>query len=55
MLALAAGAIERLLLDEASWLPLYFGVNHVVVKDNVKGWFEPPMVIPRLRYVTVER
>ncbi|MCA9856242.1 MAG: peptide ABC transporter substrate-binding protein [Dehalococcoidia bacterium] len=47
--------VERLLLDEASWLPLYFGVNHVVVKDNVKGWFEPPMVIPRLRYVTVER
>ena len=47
--------VEKLLLDEASWLPLYFGVNHVVVKDNVKGWFEPPMVIPRLRYVTVER
>lgn len=47
--------VERLLLDEASWLPLYFGVNHVVVKDNVTGWFEPPMVIPRLRYITVER
>ncbi|MGE3960452.1 MAG: ABC transporter substrate-binding protein [Dehalococcoidia bacterium] len=47
--------VERILLDEAAWLPLYFGVNHVVVKDNVVGWFEPPMVIPRLRYVQVDR
>lgn len=47
--------VEELLLNEAAWLPLYFGVNHVVVKDQVIGWFEPPMVIPRLRYIQVER
>ena len=47
--------VEELLLEEAAWLPLYFGVNHVVVKDQVIGWFEPPMVIPRLRYIQVER
>src|SRR5690606_17096092 len=47
--------IERLLLQEAAWLPLYFGVNHVVVKEQVTGWFEPPMVVPRLRYIQVDR
>jgi len=47
--------IEVLLLEEAAWLPLYFGVNHVVVNDQVIGWFEPPMVIPRLRYIQVDR
>lgn len=45
--------VEQLLVTEAAWLPLYFGVTHVVVKDNVSGWFEPPMVIPRLRYIEV--
>jgi len=47
--------VEVLLLEEAVWLPLYFGVRHVVVQDQVTGWFEPPMVIPRLRYIQVDR
>lgn len=46
---------EVVLLEDAPWVPLYFGVSHVVVKDQVQGWFEPPMVVPRLRYVTVNR
>ena len=46
---------ERLIIEDAAWLPLYFSRTHVVVNADVDGWFEPPMVIPRLRHVTVNR
>ncbi len=46
---------EVLLLEDAAWLPLYFSQKHVVVSDDVVGWFEPPMVIPRLRFMEVSR
>ena len=46
---------EQLIIDDAAWLPLYFSQSHVVVNEVVKGWFEPPMVIPRLRFVEVDR
>ena len=46
---------EKLILEDAAWLPLYFSQNHVVVNADVKGWFEPPMVIPRLRFIEVGR
>ena len=46
---------ERLIVQDAAWLPLYFSQSHVVVNEDVIGWFEPPMVIPRLRYIEVIR
>lgn len=46
---------EKLILADAAILPLYFSQNHVVVNPAVKGWIEPPMIIPRLRFVSVER
>ncbi|MCK9485752.1 MAG: peptide ABC transporter substrate-binding protein [Dehalococcoidia bacterium] len=46
---------QELMIEDAVWLPLYFGTAHQVVKAEVSGWFEPPMVIPRLRYVEVDR
>ena len=46
---------EKAILADAAVLPLYFAQNHVVVNEAVKGWIEPPMVIPRLRFVSVER
>ena len=46
---------ERLIIEDAAWLPLYFSQNHVVVKPEISGWFEPPMVIPRLRFIEVNR
>lgn len=46
---------EELIIQDAAWLPLYFSQSHVVVNEAVKGWFEPPMVIPRLRFITVDR
>ncbi|MCC6238382.1 MAG: peptide ABC transporter substrate-binding protein [Dehalococcoidia bacterium] len=46
---------EKKIVEDAVWLPLYFSNAHVVVKAEVKGWFEAPMVIPRLRFVEVTR
>ena len=46
---------ERQIIDDAAWLPLYFSQSHVVVNADVEGWFEPPMVLPRLRFITVDR
>jgi hypothetical protein len=43
------------LINDAVWLPLYFTENHEVVNPAVKGWFDRPMVIPRLRFLSVER
>ncbi len=47
--------VERTLIQDAVWIPLYFSQAHVVVRPEVQGWFEPPMVLPRLRYVEVDR
>ncbi|MEI6136926.1 MAG: peptide ABC transporter substrate-binding protein [Chloroflexota bacterium] len=46
---------EKLLIDDAAWLPLYYSLSHQVVNAAVSGWFEPPMVVPRLRFVSVNR
>lgn len=46
---------EVLIVEDAAWLPLYFSQNHIVVNEAVEGWFEPEMVIPRLRFVEVDR
>ncbi len=47
--------VEKKILDDAAWLPLYFSQSHVVVKDSVKNWFEPPMVVPLLRFIELAR
>ncbi|MBM3139724.1 MAG: peptide ABC transporter substrate-binding protein [Chloroflexi bacterium] len=46
---------EELIIKDAAWIPLYFPQRHIVVASRVKGWFDPPMVIPRLRFVEVVR
>ena len=46
---------ERLIIDDVAWIPLYFSVSHVVISADVDGWFEPPMVVPRLRFIQVNR
>ncbi len=46
---------EKKIVEDAVWLPLYFSNSHVVVKPEVKNWFEAPMVIPRLRFIEVTR
>ena len=44
---------EQLILNDAPWIPLYNGRDHVLVKPYVKGYLLPPLVMPSLRYVSI--
>ena len=46
---------EQIVIEDAVWEPLYNGRDHALVKPYVKGFEFPPMVIPHLRYVTIEQ
>jgi oligopeptide transport system substrate-binding protein len=46
---------EQIVIQEAVWVPLYNGRDHLLVKPYVKGFQSPPMVIPHLRYVSIEQ
>jgi len=46
---------EQIVIEDAVWVPLYNGRDHALVKPYVKGFEFPPMVIPHLRYVTIEQ
>ena len=46
---------ERLIIEDAVWIPLYFAPAHVVVSPDVSGWIEPLLILPRLRFVEVNR
>ena len=46
---------EQIIIEEAAWAPLYHGRDHALVKPYVKGFEFPPIVIPRLRYASIER
>jgi oligopeptide transport system substrate-binding protein len=47
--------VERRLVEEAVWVPLFYDRVHALVKPYVKGFEFPPLVIERFRDVTVER
>ncbi len=47
--------IERQLLQDAPWVPLYYSNSPVLVKSYVKGWQSSGLVIPILKYVSIER
>ena len=46
---------ERLVIEDVAWIPLYFPVSHVVIAPGIKGFVDPPMTIPRLRFVEITR
>jgi ABC-type transport system substrate-binding protein len=46
---------EQMILDDVPWFPLFFGEYHVLVKPYVQGYEIPPAIVPRLRFVSVER
>jgi oligopeptide transport system substrate-binding protein len=46
---------EQLILADVPWVPLYYGRDHVVVKPYVKNFMLPPVVMPYLRYVTIDQ
>ena len=46
---------EQLIIDDAALLPLWYsGEDYVLIKPNVKGYKLTPMIVPKLREVSVE-
>jgi len=46
---------EQKIVDEAPCLPLWFGINHILVKPYVKGYQLNALGIPDLSQVRIER
>ncbi len=46
--------VDRALVEDAVWIPLYYSVAHEVVKPYVSGYEPTRMVIPHLRFVSIE-
>jgi oligopeptide transport system substrate-binding protein len=45
---------EAQILQDAPWIPLFHGASSVLVKPNVKGWEPTGLVVPILKYVTIQ-
>ena len=47
---------EQLIVDDAPWIPLWYqGEQLVLIKPYVKGYRLTPLVVPKLREVSIER
>lgn len=46
--------VDRTLVEDAIWIPLYYSVAHEVVKPYVQGYEPTRTVIPHLRYVSID-
>lgn len=47
--------VEKQLVSDAVWIPMFFDVTHALVKPYVKNFKFPPLVIERYREVEVNR
>ncbi len=48
--------IEQRLVNDSPWIPLWFaGERYVLIKPYIKNYFLTPMVIPKLRYVYIDK
>lgn len=46
---------EQIVVSDAAWLPLWFQRNYMVVKPYVKGFIVAPMIVPTMRFVSIEK
>ena len=46
--------VDQKLVEDAVWIPLYYSVAHELVKPYVKDYEPTRMVIPHLRFVSIE-
>ncbi len=46
---------EQIVVNDAAWIPLYHSMDNALVKPYVKDYNVSPLVIPTLRYVSIER
>jgi oligopeptide transport system substrate-binding protein len=44
---------EQMILEDAAWVPLYFGVENWLVKPYVQGFQVPPLKKPKFQYVSI--
>ncbi|HEX5478401.1 MAG TPA: peptide ABC transporter substrate-binding protein [Dehalococcoidia bacterium] len=47
--------VEKMVLNDAPWLPMFFIKDYALVKPYVQGYTLPPMVIERYRNVTINK
>jgi len=47
--------IEKQLIQEAAWIPMFFDTTQALVKPYVKGFTFPPLIVERFRDVEVNR
>lgn len=47
--------VEKALIDDAVWMPLFFDVTHALIKPEVVGYEFPPTIVERFREVEVNR
>ncbi len=46
---------EQMIVDDAAWLPRWYtGEQYVLIKPHVKGYVLTPMIISKLKYVSVQ-
>ncbi len=45
---------EQQILADVPVLPLFYDKAYWVTKPHVKGWFYPPLIIPRLKYISLQ-
>ncbi len=46
---------EQIIVNDVPWIPLFHDELNVLIKPYVKDYLLPPFVIPRLRYVHIEK
>jgi ABC-type transport system substrate-binding protein len=47
--------VERTLVEDAAWIPMFFDRSYILVKPYVQGFTLPPTVVERFRDVVVNR
>jgi len=46
---------EQMILEDAPWVPLHYDVEYWLTKPHVKGMTYPPMIIPKLHYISISK
>jgi len=47
--------VEQMIVDDAAWVPLWYtGEQYALIKPNVTGYKLTPMIVPKLREISIE-
>jgi ABC-type transport system substrate-binding protein len=47
--------IEEMIVRDGPWIPLFHNAEYWLTKPYVKGMIYPPAVVPKLKYVWLEK